>query len=458
MGKVWAIARNLIMEVLRMRPLMILLTLMIGVSTLGFGYWLHASTGPIDEKVQTFISYSLTLAMTILSFLTIFISIATITRDIKRKEVFTVTTKPISRGQFLLGKLCGMIVLNLVFLGLFGALIYGIARNMSRFEDASEGQIRRLNELVLIARKSVKPPFPDFRDQAYAEADEMVAEEVRTRGIIDARGVEVMRTAAIQNRLEALTRERIASVAPGGQKVWHFSGIDPIDQEEGRVYVRYKLDVSYTPTDLHVYGDWLYGPQDPSIAGGTRRPSRDPVRTVREFSVQPTDISPEGDLFVGFRNPVENSPATIIFPPETGIEVLYVVDSFEGNFFRGLLLILLRLIFLSVLGLAIGAWLGFPVALLCVLIVFILAVASGFVGDAIQWEAGPVQKIIYEGVTAFIPRFAEYDPVPHLERGKLVSWPLLGQCTLYMMMFRAGILAAFGYVIFRFRELARVIV
>ena len=453
MGKVWAIARNLIMEVLRMRPLMIFLVLLIGASTFGFGYWLHVSTGPIDEKVQTFISYSLAFAMVILSFLTIFISIATITRDIKRKEIFTVTTKPISRGQFLLGKLCGMIVLNLVFLGIFGAIIYGISRNLSRFEDASEGQVRRLNELVLTARKSVRPPFPDFRDQVYAEADEMVAEQIRTRGITDPKGV-----AAIQNRLEALTRQKIASVAPGAQKIWHFTGIDPIDRDEGRVYIRYKMDVSVTPTNLYVFGNWIYGPEDPRTVGGRRHGSRDPVRTVREFPVLATDVSPEGDLFVGFRNPVENSPTTIIFPPESGIEVLFVVGSFEGNFLRSLLMIFLRLIFLSVLGLAVGAWLGLPVALLCVLIVFVLAAASGFIGDAIQFEAGAVQQIVYNGLMALIPKFAEYDPVPHIEKGKLVGWPLLGQCALYMMLCKAGILALFGYMIFRFRELARVIV
>ena len=77
MGRIWAIARNLIIEVFRMRALMIFLAIFTLVYTLVFAYWLHGSSGPADEKVQTFISYSLSILMTVLSFLAIFISIST---------------------------------------------------------------------------------------------------------------------------------------------------------------------------------------------------------------------------------------------------------------------------------------------------------------------------------------------------------------------------------------------
>ena len=84
-----------------MRALIVFLGFATLLYTLGFAWWLHRSTGQADEKVQTFLSYSLSMATILLSFVVIFVSIGTITRDIKRKEIFTIATKPISRGHFL---------------------------------------------------------------------------------------------------------------------------------------------------------------------------------------------------------------------------------------------------------------------------------------------------------------------------------------------------------------------
>ncbi|MCH9023622.1 MAG: hypothetical protein IID32_12805, partial [Planctomycetes bacterium] len=177
-----------------------------------------------------------------------------------------------------------------------------------------------------------------------------------------------------------------------------------------------------------------------------------------EFAIPASEVSSNGDLYVLYGNLIENAPVTVLFPPETGIEVLFVVDTFEGNFFRTLSLIYLRLLFLSILGLAMGCWLSFPVAVLLVLIVFILGMASGFIADVLKYEGSQLQKYLILQVMSLIPKFTVYDPIPQIERGKLVSWELLGQCGLYMIFIKGSILALFGYLMFKFRELARVVV
>ena len=216
--------------------------------------------------------------------------------------------------------------------------------------------------------------------------------------------------------------------------------------------------MSTNPADEHTVGLWRYGPEDPTLSGGEERVFRKFIRTAHEFAIPVREVSSNGDLFVLYANLIENAPVTVLFPPETGIEALFVVDAFEGNYLRALSLIYCRLLFLTILSLAMGCWLGFPVAVLLVLIVFILGVASGFIADVLKYEGGQIQNYLIAQVMSLIPKFSAYDPIPQIERGKLVPWKMLGQCSLYMILFKGSILALFGYLMFKFRELARVVV
>jgi len=458
MNRIWAVARNLVREVLRMRSLIVFLGFTTVLYTLGFAWWLHRSTGQADEKVQTFLSYSLSMATILLSFVVIFVSISTITRDIKRKEIFTITTKPISRAHFLMGKLLGMAMLIFLLLFITGGIIYGTTLALAHVEPTTEAERRRLSDLVLIARTSVKPPLLDVKKQAKEETEKLVKERIRKENITDPVQIDVMRRTALKEITDELTRKLVSAIPPGQQKVWHFTGIEPIDRENGFIFIRYKQNVSANPIDEKTVGLWRYGPEDPSRFGGETRVFRKTIRTVHEFAIPVTEVSSTGDLYVLYENLIENAPVTVLFPPETGIEALFVVDTFEGNFLRTLSLIYLRLLFLSILGLAMGCWLSFPVAVLLVLIVFILGVASSFIAEVLKYEGGQIQKILIYPIMSLIPKFSAYDPIPQIERGKLVPWKLLGQCGLYMILIKGSILALFGYLMFKFRELARVIV
>lgn len=457
MGRMWAVSRNVILEFIRLKGLLFFLALLTAVYTLGFAWWLHQGQGPVDEKVQTFISYSLSSMMVILSFLTIFISIATITRDIKRKEIFTIATKPISRGQYLIGKFLGLVFLNLILLIISSGTIYGVTQALARYGEPSAAEQARLNELVLIARKAVQPPQANFEKEALERTNALADKQIREKNMTDLAQIHAMRTKLYKDVLKALEIGYTA-VAPGGHKLFHFSQINPDDYENGLVYIRYKLDVSKNPPDLKVYGQWLIGPKNPLEFGGKPHTTLDEIRTFHEFAVPVSDVSESGDLYVAFRNPVENAPVSIIFPPDTGIEALYVVDTFEANFLRALLAIFMRLVFLSVLGLAMGAWLSYPVAVLMVLIIFLMGVCSNFILDAMKWEAGDLQGFLIRKIMGFIPNLSAFDPVDQIETGRVVPWDLLGRCAGYMILIKGGILSLFGYVIFRFRELARVII
>ena len=425
MSGIWAVARNLIREVLRMRILMVFVVLLACSYTGGFAWWLHYGSGPADEKVQTFLSYTLRFTTLVLSLLTVFISIATISREIAHKEIHTVTTKPIRRGELLLGKFLGMAILNLVLLVVIGGVSYGLIRVLAWSEPKTDYERAKIKELVLTARKAVEPTGPDpvkLREEVVSRVNEKIKELQSKEGFSDpAELMNVRADLMVQFEKEIVASSR--AVAPGRYQVWRFEGIRPINRENGSVYIRYKEDVSVNPSDNKTYGEWLIGPSDNLAAAEFRHFTHDTIRTVHEFPVPLSAVSDTGDLYVAYSNSPANGRTVVMFPVGTGISALYVAGGFEGNYARSLTAIYIRLLFIGILGLAAGAWLSFPVAVLVVLVIYVLGLSSEFVLEAISYETNQVQANIIRLVMPIFPKLARYDPVAMIEKGAFgVLW------------------------------------
>ena len=56
--------------------------------------------GTLKGRLQSFISYGLSLTSFLLCLLTIVVSVYSITSDIKQRQIYTVLTKPIRRFNF----------------------------------------------------------------------------------------------------------------------------------------------------------------------------------------------------------------------------------------------------------------------------------------------------------------------------------------------------------------------
>ena len=453
-----AVARNLIQEFFRMKALMIFTGVVAAFLTFGFTYWLHQSTGRADEKVQTFLSYSLSFTAGILSLMTIFVAIATTTRDLKRKQIFMVATKEISRGGYLAGKFLGMSLINLILLVVIGGSIYLCCRIMERTEPTNDDERGRLAELVFVARRSVQPELPDVHADVAKRVEDNFDRRVREAKMTDPMQMEAMRQAMWMEYYKQEIHWR-RSALPGGYLTFHFKDIVPRDRT-GNVYIRYKQDVSNSPVGEATFSQWAYGPKDPLQAGGTlMEPRRDTIRTVHEFPVPIDDaVSADGELYVTYNNPTVNAPTIVIYPPGTGIEALYVYGGFTGNFVRTLVAIYMRLLFLGMFSLAMAAWLSFPVAVLFTMVVFLMGVSSGFILESLDWSEAVVHTQITRTLLWLMPDFAAYDPVDNIQKGRLVSMAMLYQAFLFMVIVKGGLVSLFGYLIFKFRELARVIV
>lgn len=459
MRRVWAVATNTIRQALRMKVaaafivLLLVLLPVMGLTATG--------DGTLKGRLQTFVSYGMSLTSLLLSLLTIIVAIYSITSDIEHRQIYTVVTKPIRRYQLILGKFLGVVVLDIALLTLFSGIVYGVVVLMPRFVKATEEERADLDNEFYTARASLVPPLLDVHEEVEQIYRKLAENDQLSTAYPNYSPQEVRRLLTKRVQLE----KRAAAI--GQMLVWEFKNVRPTDPNHQSLFIRFKYDVSVTPPDEQVYGDWRIGDLRGEMNGTEVKtplyrdaPRRDPVRKFREIAVPANAVAKDGYLAVAFANPPLNN-TTVLFPIEDGLEVLYKADTFLGNYVRAALLILSRLIFLACLGVMAGSFLSFPVAILFCLVVFVMGAASGFIVDSFGYMSQNVSRIYaytIQSVIRLLPRFDSYNPTEFLVPARLISWRLVGEVLLIVVCLKAALLLILSLVIFSFRELAKVVV
>jgi hypothetical protein len=455
MHSIWAVAKNTIRQALRLKIAVVFIILLIvllpimGVSMTG--------DGTLRGRLQTFVSYGLSLTSILLCLLTLVVSVYSLTSDIKQRQIYTVVTKPIRRFQLLLGKVLGVILLDVGLLVLFAAIIYGITIYMPRFYDVSEDELARVNHKFYTARASLVPAEADVTQEVLASFEKLKESHRLPK--------DVPRSEIIAKLTEDHKRWKRAAV-PGQELIWQFADVKPVDPN-GSLFIRFKYDVSVNPPDSHVHSQWFAG-DDRQIRYGTatntpvyRTPvRRDPVRTFRELEVPADAAAKDGYLAIGFFN-VPLNDTIVIFPPEDGLQLLYKADTFTANFTRAILLILFRLIFLACLGVLGSTFLSFPVAILFCLVILFTTTFSGFVLESFDFlseNLSGVYSYTIRPVIRLLPQFDKFNPTKFLIEARLISWPLLAKVIGLMVCIKGSLLLLVALLIFSYREIAKVTV
>jgi len=454
MNSIWAVATNTIKQALRMKiAAVFIILLLILLPVMGTAM---TGDGTMKGRLQTFISYGLSLTSFLLCLLTIVVSIYSLTSDIQQRQIYTVITKPVRRFQLLFGKLLGVILLDVALLVLFSAIIYAVAIYIPTYFNANEADLIQLDNEFYTARNGLIPAEVDVSPEVLEAYDKL-----KKSGRLPE---DVPREKIIARLTEDQRRWKRAAV-PGQQLIWEFQKVKPLDPKQS-LFIRFKYDVSVNPPDLNVYGIWTVGDYR-QIKYGTKIETpirnfdrKDLIRTFHEIEVPANVVAEDGYLAVGFLNvPMNNT--VVIFPPEDGLEVLYEADTFTGNFIRAVLLILFRLIFLACLGIFASTFLSFPVAILLCLVVFFTATVSGFclesfdfLGENLSW----VYFYTIRPLILFLPQFDKFNPAQFLVPARLLSWPLLAKVAGLMICIKALLLLLLALLIFSFREIAKVII
>jgi hypothetical protein len=455
MLRVWAVAANTIRQALRMKVAVIFIVLLLVLlPVMGLT---AAGDGTVKGRLQTFLSYGLSLTSLLLCLLTVIVSTYTITSDIEHRQIYTVATKPIRRYQFILGKLLGVIVLDVGLLTLFAGIVYAVTVTLPGFLDVSPEERQQIDYEFYTARASLVPPEIDVDDEVkalYAEKEDQLKLIYPSLS-----HEEVIKELTVRKRLEK------RATAVGQMMLWEFKNVKPQGSDKN-LFIRFKYDVSESPPDGQVYGRWQIGDLRPFRDGTEQKTPiwpeerKDPIRTFREIRVPADVVADDGYLAVAFLNPALNR-TVVIFPIEDGLELLYKADTFTGNFIRAALLILCRLIFLAALGVLAASFLSFPVAILFCLVIFFTGTISGFILDSFDYLGqglGSLYAYSIKALVQLLPRFDKYNPTNFLVPARLMTWTFLARVVLSMVCIKAVLLLVLGLVIFSFRELARIIV
>ena len=186
--------------------------------------------GSVRGRLLTFASYSLSLTSLLLCLFTIIASIYTLTSDLKEKQIYTVITKPIRRQQLLVGKLLGVIIVDLILLIVFSAIIYAITIYLPRFFKAEGNELAAINNEFFTARTILYPEEPDVTKEAIEAYEKLEKTGQLPKGIT--------RKQALARLIEDQKKWKRA-VTPAKQMIWEFNDIKPLDPSQS-LFVKFK--------------------------------------------------------------------------------------------------------------------------------------------------------------------------------------------------------------------------
>jgi len=489
---VFAVARTVVDEAVRMKMVLVFVVgLFVLVSALPF---LLDPNELLRYRIQFFLKWALSISTWFLSLMTLFLSCATICNELDRRQIVLTLTKPIGRGRYLAGKWLGITALNLLLVGVAGAGVYAFTEVSRRQDARDESDRRAVDTQVLVAREVVHAQPPATMDMPGLFKKRLEQLRIENPDRYGQRRIDLQTRRLIEQSITL----KWHTIAPRGSQRYLFTGLERAKDYSPWIQLRLKPVMSRSPPDEYVrLAMWLNGRPYPMDAQG--RKHLPIVVADRHYHVIdiPTDaIGPAGQLDVritnvDLENPRATFPSSVTIAPGQGMEVLYQVDRFGPNLVRALGLIWVRLMFLAMLGLMAGSFLGFPVACMLCLLVCFTAVANAFLlesieyyvsfptGDLLGWdkmiwvvrrffallsegEVWGAMKVLIRLVgntfVLLVPSFSDYNPIPLIADGRIVDAAMLGRAVVRVGMIWTGLCALLGWAIFRGRELSRVTV
>lgn len=403
---------------------------------------------------QIILTYTLALTTTLLGFSTLWLSCGILAREIEEAQMQMVAVKPIARWQIWLGKWLGILLLNAALLLNCGLVIYGSMYFQARKLNAKEQEVLRSE--IFVARKVAREEVPDYEEMA----SRVVRENLKKSPLPDGLNLDQVHT---------LVREQIKSryqlVAPGQRRVWEIYVGDPKEVKDRPMTIRARFDPPVPDMNERFMTFWEFG--DLQTKNQFKTNFIAPAEAYFEFPIPSNLLNEKGELHIRFDNLSEKA---FLFQDE-GMEVMYRIGGFGGNFARGLGVIFCWLALLAALGLAGATFLSFPVAAFCSIGVLILGMSTGTL-EQIVMEGGIIQVDpntgqvegpgivntiavpVAKSLLATLNLARNFSPIDNLSSGRAITWMEFLKAFLQICVLLSGVLAAIGVSIFTRRELA----
>ncbi|MCK5174809.1 MAG: ABC transporter permease, partial [Planctomycetes bacterium] len=321
MFKIWAVAKNTIAQAVRIKIVSVVILLLLVLLPLMSRIMIGDNT--LHGKLQTFISYGMSLTSLLLCVVTIVISCYSLTSDLKGKEIYLVVTKPIRRFQVVCGKLLGVIILDVFLLAIFAGLIYGLTMMMPKMSKATAEEMAKVDREFFTAREGITDPVDEDQLKQMVMTAYRKLEEDGELPVSMSRG-------RVLTQLREQAMVALQYVEVNTAKMWEFENLRPLDKGE-TLFIRYKHEVLNDPVDMKIHSQWQIGDVRQLKYGADEWQTplypeyrTDIVDIFNEFEVPADAIAKDGYLAVAFHNPGINNVTVI--PRE--VEVLYRAGTF----------------------------------------------------------------------------------------------------------------------------------
>jgi hypothetical protein len=402
---------------------------------------------------QIILTYTLSAVTVLLGISTLWLSCGSLARDIEECQIQVIATKPIARWQIWLGKWFGIGSLNAVLLLLAGACIYGMLEwRASRLPAAEQKDLR---QQVLVARGSAQEQ--NYDADIDKETEEVLQNRLKTTPVSSADLPEV------RKQLREQVKSDFQLVPPGYTREWKIDLGYAQNYLAGKpMQLRVKFNAADHSTTGTYVGLWQIG--DPDAKKFVQLPPMSLAPdTFHEFPIPPNLYDGKGVLTIVFLN--ENN-ASLLFPLEDGMQVLYPEGTFTANYLRALGIIFCWLVLLSSIGLMAASFLSFPVAAFFSMALLVVAFSSGTLAENLDLGSPtpgvPTPRSVsdmistpfFESIVNVVNLVEKFSPIDALSTGRSIPWIVLAVAFIQIVVLLGGIFVVAGIFFFSRRELA----
>jgi len=414
--------------------------------------------GTADGFAQILITYTLSAVTGLLGMSTLWLACGTLARDMEECQIQMLAVKPIARWKIWLGKWLGIVTLNAALLAVAGLAVFLLLE--FRGNKLVETERFKLFNEVLVARDSLKEE--DQMPLIQQVTERIFKEQLDKNKFVD------MDLNMVRKQLFLQVKAERQVVAPGGTRVWKIKlGSAKDSLKDQPLYLRIKFSTPQTAAaGATYYGQWAAGTPGKTRIWQTPEPVSMAPDTFHEFQIDPNVFDENGDLTILFGNVSDTS---LLFQLDDGLEILYRVGGFGGNFVRGLAIILFWMSLLAALGLAASSLMSFPVAAFFSLALLFICLSSGTMSSAVEQrtimggdgEGGSghssADKVVipaFEGMLYIINLVEDFSPIDSLSTGRVITWKVMGLAFGQIVLLMGGTLGLTGMLILTNRELA----
>lgn len=388
--------------------------------------------GTAEGKFKVFVTYSFFISSILFTVINISLSCSSISSEWKKKTLLLLDVKSIKRWEIILGKLSGVLLINIVLI-----LCFVLSMGFSS---------------MLVAR-DIKKNFPEYRNIFMTETElfPSLVENPSPSKISE------LETDSEINLSASHRSKGTYAVSPKSGIKWVFEGIDK--PSEGNMNVSFRFITS--KGNRIVTGYWFL--TNPSIKQIFESATRYPEDKIHRLPIPMEAISTEGEVSITYLN-ADPANISVLFP-KSDFKVLYSKGNYWTNLARASVNMLLLATFICSVGIFFSCIVSHLTAVLSTSILIFISYMHDFMEIMVNsifkemqasQTVGMIHRLSYpvlKFTTSILPPLNKALPHTYIGNFLLIPFPYLGSIFLRIIVFGALPLIILAIIYLSHKEL-----